>query len=341
MNDEKTPPQNDDVELLHQVREGFDLLKAEIGKVIIGQDEIVRQLLAAIFCQGHVLIIGVPGLAKTLLVKTLAQALGWQFKRIQFTPDMMPSDIIGMELLHEDSKTGTRDWKFTHGPIFANIILADEINRTPPKTQSALLEGMQEYTVTSMGTSHPLEKPFIVVATQNPIEQEGTYPLPEAQLDRFMFSLWMDYPTREEEEEIVLSAAPGASYDVAQVFSREQMITFQNLVQRLPVSRHVARYAVAISRATRPSDPEAGAYVRKYVEWGCGPRASQYMVQAGKALAALDGKTTVDAGHVRTAASYILRHRVLPNYNATGEGVTAQQIVEHVLGEVKEPDYTA
>ena len=330
---------SDDMELLRQASEGFARLQQEIGKVIVGQEEIVRQLLAAIFCQGHVLIVGVPGLAKTLLVKTLAQALGWRFKRIQFTPDMMPSDIIGMELLHEDTKSGTRDWKFMHGPIFANILLADEINRTPPKTQSALLEGMQEYTVTSMGTTHQLDRPFIVVATQNPIEQEGTYPLPEAQLDRFMFSLWMDYPTREEEEEIVLNAAPGAEYDVEQIFSREQMIMFQQFVQRMPVSRHVARYAVSISRATRPNNGEAGSYVRKYVEWGSGPRASQHMIQAAKALAALDGKTTVESGHVRAAASYILRHRVLPNYNATGEGVTAQQIVEKIVADVKEPDY--
>ena len=330
-----------DVELLRQASEGYGKLKAEIGKVIIGQDEIIRQLLAAIFAQGHVLIIGVPGLAKTLLVKTLSQVLGWSFKRIQFTPDMMPADIIGMELLQEDRATGARTMRFLHGPIFANIILADEINRTPPKTQSALLEAMQEYTITSMGTSYPLEKPFIVVATQNPIEQEGTYPLPEAQLDRFMFSLWVDYPTVEEEEQIVLATTAPQEAAAHEVFSRDQMVAFQELVRRLPVSRHVVSYAVAIARATRPVGNTASDYTKQYVEWGAGPRASQYMVLAGKALAVLDGRPTVAAEHIRQAAHFVLRHRVLPNYNATGEGITAAQMVEKILSEIKEPDYRA
>ena len=328
-----------DMELLRQAGEGFRKLKAEIAKVIVGQDEIVRQLLSAIFCQGHVLVIGVPGLAKTLLVSTLSQILGWNFKRIQFTPDMMPADIIGMELLQEDRATGSRSWRFMRGPVFANIILADEINRTPPKTQSALLEAMQEYTVTSMGKSYHLERPFIVVATQNPIEQEGTYPLPEAQLDRFMFSLWMDYPSLEEEEEIVLSTAAPQEPDLQQVFSREQMMSFQDLVYRMPVSRHVVSYAVAIARSTRPLGGMAGDYARQYVEWGAGPRASQYIVVAAKAMALLDGQPTVAAEHIRQVAPFVLRHRVLPNYNATGEGVTAQRIVETLLGEIKEPDY--
>ncbi len=331
--------QGADVELLAQASEGFGKLKAEIGTVIIGQDLIVRQLLAAIFCQGHALIIGVPGLAKTLLAKTLSQALGWSFKRIQFTPDMMPADIIGMELLQQDSAGGGRGWRFMHGPIFANIILADEINRTPPKTQAALLEAMQEYTVTSMGTAHKLERPFIVVATQNPIEQEGTYPLPEAQLDRFMFSLWIDYPSREEEEQIVMSTTVPHDLTVQQVFSREQMMAFQDVVLRLPVSRHVVRFAVSIARATRPLGETAGDYVKRYVEWGAGPRASQYMILAAKALAVLDGDPTVSADHILQAAPYVLRHRVLPNYSATGDGITAQQIVERVLTEVHEPDY--
>jgi MoxR-like ATPase len=328
-----------DLQLLRQASQGYARLKQEIAKVIIGQEEIVRQLLTAIFCQGHVLIIGVPGLAKTLLVKTLAQVLAWKFKRIQFTPDMMPADIIGMELLQEDRPSGARSLRFMPGPVFANIILADEINRTPPKTQSALLEAMQEYTVTSMGRSYPLEKPFIVVATQNPIEQEGTYPLPEAQLDRFMFSLWVDYPSVEEEEEIVITTTAPQETSVREVFSREQMIAFQELVRRLPVSRHVVGYAVAIARASRPLSGVASEHTRQYVEWGAGPRASQYMVLAGKALAVLDGEPTVSAGHVRQSASYVLRHRVLPNYNATGEGITAAQIVERILTEIKEPDY--
>ena len=336
-----TQLQPGDVELLRQASEGYGKLKAEIGKVIIGQDQIIRQLLAAIFSQGHVLIIGVPGLAKTLLVKTLSQVLGWSFKRIQFTPDMMPADIIGMELLQEDRATGARTMRFLHGPIFANIILADEINRTPPKTQSALLEAMQEYTITSMGTIYPLEKPFIVVATQNPIEQEGTYPLPEAQLDRFMFSLWVDYPTVEEEEQIVLATTAPQEMAAHEVFSRDQMVAFQELVRRLPVSRHVVSYAVAIARATRPVGNTASDYTKQYVEWGAGPRASQYMVLAGKAMAVLDGRPTVSAEHIRQAAHFVLRHRVLPNYNATGEGITAAQMVEKILSEIKEPDYRA
>ncbi len=351
------PLSSDDLALLKAAHQGCGQLAAEIVKVIVGQRDIVRQLLAAIFAQGHVLIIGVPGLAKTLLVKTLASALGWQFKRIQFTPDMMPADIIGMELLQQDDgafgetsgKTsgntsgetsgGGRVWKFNPGPIFANIILADEINRTPPKTQSALLEAMQEYTVTSMGRSHALEKPFIVVATQNPIEQEGTYPLPEAQLDRFMFSLWVEYPSVEEEEAIVHATTSPAEVRVEAVFSKERMIAFQQLVKRVPVSRHVVSYAVALARATRPDDPAAGATTREFIEWGAGPRASQYMILAAKALAVLDGQTAVTAGHVREAAVIVLRHRVLPNYNATGEGMTAGRIVEKILGEVKEPSY--
>ena len=331
--------QEGDLELLRHASEGYRKLKAEIGKVLLGQDEIVRQLLAAIFSQGHVLIIGVPGLGKTLLVKTLSKVLGWNFKRIQFTPDMMPADIIGVELLQEDRASGTRSMRFLHGPIFANIILADEINRTPPKTQSALLEAMQEYTVTSMGKSYHLEKPFIVVATQNPIEQEGTYPLPEAQLDRFMFSLWMDYPTAQEEENIVLTTTAMQEDNVQQVFTRDQMMAFQDLVRRMPVSRHVVGYAVALSRATRPLSGLASDMTRQYVEWGAGPRASQYWVLAGKSLAVLDGQCTVSAEHIRQSAPYVLRHRVLPNYNATGEGITSQQITEKVLAEIKEPDY--
>jgi MoxR-like ATPase len=244
-----------------------------------------------------------------------------------------------MELLQEDPATGTRSWRFVHGPIFANIILADEINRTPPKTQSALLEGMQEYTVTSMGKTYPIDRPFVVVATQNPIEQEGTYPLPEAQLDRFMFSLWMDYPSAEEEEQIVMATTAGALPPAGQVFTREQMLAFQELVWRLPVSQHVVRYAVALARGSRPVGKTAGEYVRKYVEWGAGPRASQYIVLAAKAMAVLDGQPTVTAEHVRQAAPFVLRHRVLPNYNATGEGITAQQIVEKLLEEIREPDY--
>lgn len=328
-----------DLQLLHQASEGFSKLRTEIGKVIVGQDKIVRSLLSAIFCEGHVVIIGVPGLAKTLLVKTTAEVLGWKWHRIQFTPDMMPADVIGMELLQEDPATRARHMTFVPGPVFANIILADEINRTPPKTQSALLEAMQEQQVTSMGKVHLLDKPFIVVATQNPIEQEGTYPLPEAQLDRFMLSLWIDYPSVEEEERIVAQTTSPRQVKLEPVFTKQQMIEFQQLVRRVPVSRHVISYAVAIARATRPNSPAASEYVRSYVEWGAGPRAAQHMVLAAKALAVMDNQPTVSAANIREVAMAVLRHRVLPNYQASGDGIGITDIIGHVLGEISEPQY--
>jgi MoxR-like ATPase len=327
-----------DLQLLEQASAGYGKLRQEIARVIVGQEMIVRPLLAAVLAQGHSLIIGVPGLAKTLLVKTLSQALGWSFKRIQFTPDMMPADIIGMELIQDDPAVG-RVLRFVPGPIFANMILADEINRTPPKTQSALLEAMQEYTVTSMGKSYHLDRPFLVFATQNPIEQEGTYPLPEAQLDRFMFSLWMDYPSKVEEEQIVHATTETIEPQVQQVFTREQVMAFQHLVRRIPVSRHVVSYAVAIARATRPKDEDASDYARQYVEWGAGPRGSQHMILAAKALAVIDGQPTVSAEHIRNVAPFVLRHRVLPNYNAAGEGIDAGILVRRILDEVNEPMY--
>ena len=329
----------DDVALLEEACRGYQRLREEIGKVIIGQGAVIRTLLAAIFSEGHVLVIGVPGLAKTLLVKTLGQALGWKFRRLQFTPDMMPADIIGMELLQEDVATGQRALRFVPGPIFANIILADEINRTPPKTQSALLEAMQEYTVTSMGHGHVLDKPFIVVATQNPIEQEGTYPLPEAQLDRFMFSLWMDYPAVADEERIVLETTAPQQAAAEPVFSKAQMIAFQALVRRLPVSQHVVSYAVAIVRATRPRGTAASEVARTYVEWGAGTRAAQHMVLAGKAQAVLDGTPTVTTAHIRQIAPLVLRHRVLTNYQAAGEGIDVAEIIARILAEIAEPQY--
>ena len=338
----ETPQIDDaDVALLKQANEGYLKLKSEVGKIIIGQDQIVRPALAAIFCQGHTLLIGVPGLAKTLLVKTLAETLNWDFKRIQFTPDLMPSDIIGMELLQEDPESGSRSMTFVKGPIFGNIILADEINRTPPKTQAALLESMQEYTVTSMGKQHALERPFVVFATQNPIEQEGTYPLPEAQLDRFMFSLWIDYPTAEQEEEIVLSTTDAREVAVSQSLSIDQVREFQNLVRRVPVSRHVVKYAVALARATRPDSPDASEFIRKYVSWGAGPRAGQNLVLAAKALAVIDGQPTVSAALIREASNWVLRHRVLPNYNAAGDGISDLDILNHIVEEVPEPVYKA
>ncbi len=328
----------DDVALLAEASQGFQRLESEIGRVIIGQEDTVRSLLAAIFCEGHVLLVGVPGLAKTLLVKTLSQVLGWDFRRIQFTPDMMPADIIGMELLQEDAGGG-RQMRFVPGPIFANIILADEINRTPPKTQSALLEAMQELQVTSLGNRHGLDRPFVVVATQNPIEQEGTYPLPEAQLDRFMFSLWMDYPGVEEEERIVMETTAPRPIELEPVFSKEQMMRFQALVRRIPVSRHVVGYAVALARATRPDSPASSELATRYVQWGAGPRAGQHMVLAGKALAVLDGEPTVTAKHIRQAAPHVLRHRVLTNYQAAGEGLSTADIVTRIIEEISEPQY--
>jgi MoxR-like ATPase len=335
------PLDGSDLELLHSAAAHSKRLEAEIGKVIVGQHQAVRAMMTSVFAQGHALLIGVPGLAKTLLVRTLAQTLGWSFRRIQFTPDMMPSDIVGMELLQEDPTTGRREMKFVHGPVFSNLILADEINRTPPKTQSALLEAMQELTVTSMGRSYPLERPFLVFATQNPIEQEGTYPLPEAQLDRFMFSLWLDYPSRTEEEAIVTATTEERTHTVQPVLSHESALAYQRLVRRMPASHHAVSYAVSIARATRPRDEYAASCAKRYVEWGAGPRASQHMILAAKAIAVLDGRTAVSAGDVREAAPLVLRHRVLPNYTAAGDGVDANEIVRRILDEVQEPTYAS
>ena len=335
--DPAAPLPPDDLTLLDQGKQEMRGLKDEIGRVIVGQDETVGAVLAAVLSQGHTLIIGVPGLAKTLLVKTAAQALGWSFKRIQFTPDMMPADVIGMELLQDDKASGQRSMKFVPGPLFAQMVLADEINRTPPKTQSALLEAMQEYQVTSLGTAHRLPSPFLVFATQNPIEQEGTYPLPEAQLDRFMFSLWMDYPSASEEEEIVLETTHAVAPTVGAVCNMAQMEALQQLVRRVPVSRHVVRYAVALARATRPQTDVSMKFINDFVAWGAGPRASQHMILGAKALAVLDGEPAVSAEHIRQIAPLVLRHRIMPNYNAAGEGVGAADLVKRVIDTVHEP----
>jgi len=314
-------------------------LREQIGRVIVGQEEIVESLLAAILCQGHVLIVGVPGLAKTLLVRTLGAGLGLGFKRIQFTPDMMPSDILGTELIQEDSATGQRVLRFAPGPVFSQLILADEINRTPPKTQAALLEAMAERQVTVAGKTMKLDEPFVVVATQNPIEQEGTYPLPEAQLDRFMFSLWMDYPSQAQEVEIVCETPRIQSEQISEVFDAAALLESSRAVWRMPVSRHVADYAVALARATRPDEPGAPEVTGQYVAWGAGPRAGQFMVLGAKALAAMAGRPTPDCDHVRRVAMAVLRHRLVTNYAATGDGVTAADIVAGVLKAVAEPSY--
>ena len=329
-----------DTEAFDQVRERCSRLRGQVQRVIVGQEQTVETLIAAVLCQGHTLIVGVPGLAKTLLVQTLAGAMDLGFKRVQFTPDMMPSDILGTELIQEDPATGRRELRFSHGPIFAQMILADEINRTPPRTQAALLEAMAERQVTVAGQTLPLEEPFVVVATQNPIEQEGTYPLPEAQLDRFMFSLSMGYPTKEHEVQIVTETPRIRSEQIEAVFTRAELIESSRAVWQMPVSRHVVDYAVSLARATRPDETETTELARQYVAWGAGPRAGQFMVLGAKALAAMEGQPTPGCNHVRRVATAVLRHRVVINYAATGDDITAENIVRDLLDHVSEPAYT-
>ena len=337
--DSTTIPADIDTAAFDRIHERCAVLRAQIGRVIVGQEEIIESLLAAILCQGHVLIVGVPGLAKTLLVRTLGAGLGLGFKRIQFTPDMMPSDILGTELIQEDSATGQRVFRFAPGPVFSQLILADEINRTPPKTQAALLEAMAERQVTVAGKTMKLDEPFVVVATQNPIEQEGTYPLPEAQLDRFMFSLWMDYPTQAQEVEIVCQTPRIQSEQISEAFDTAGLLESCRAVWQMPVSRHVADYAVALARATRPGEPGAPEITQQYVAWGAGPRAGQFMVLGAKAIAAIAGQPTPGCDHVRQVAMAVLRHRLVTNYAATGDGVTTADIVTGVLKAVAEPSY--
>ena len=312
-----------DIEGAKALVEKYDALRAEIGKVIVGQHDIIHNTILSIFCQGHVLLVGVPGLAKTLLVNTIGKALGLSFSRIQFTPDLMPSDIVGTEILDE-----SRQFKFIKGPVFANIVLADEINRTPPKTQAALLEAMQEKCITVSGKTYKLQEPFFVLATQNPIEQEGTYPLPEAQLDRFMFNLMLDYPTYEEEIDIVKNTTIGKDADVKAVLSPEEIIYFQQLVRRVPVPDNVYEYAVNLVAKTRPGTEKAHEWANRYLSWGAGPRASQYLIIGAKANALLSGKYSPDIEDVQRVAVPILRHRIIRNYTAEAEGVSIEAIVE-------------
>ncbi len=326
-------------DLLQRATDGYSRLQSEVHRVIIGQDEVIRNLVSALFARGHCLLVGVPGLAKTRLVKTLAQSLSWEFKRIQFTPDLMPSDILGTEILDTDAATGARSLRFVRGPIFANVVLADEINRTPPKTQSALLEAMQEYAVTVAGHSMPLEPPFFVVATQNPIEQEGTYPLPEAQLDRFMYSLHVDYPSHSEEERIAVETTGNEDAAAQPVFTRAELLQVQRLVREIPVSSHVVSYAVRLARATRPTSPDATPMIRRYAQWGAGPRASQYMLLGAKSLAVMQGKATPTANDIRAVAPLVLQHRIIPNYAAVADEITAARLVQDLLQIVKEPTY--
>ncbi len=312
-----------DIEGAKALVEKYDALRAEIGKVIVGQHDIIHNTILSVFCQGHVLLVGVPGLAKTLLVNTIGQALGLSFSRIQFTPDLMPSDIVGTEILDE-----SRQFKFIKGPVFANIVLADEINRTPPKTQAALLEAMQEKCITVSGKTYRLQEPFFVLATQNPIEQEGTYPLPEAQLDRFMFNLMLDYPTYEEEIDIVKNTTTAKDVKVNAVLSPEEIVYFQQLVRRVPVPDNVYEYAVNLVAKTRPGTEKAHEWTNRYLSWGAGPRASQYLIIGAKANALLSGKYSPDIEDVQRVAVPILRHRIIRNYTAEAEGVSIEAIVE-------------
>ena len=312
-----------DVEAADAFHKRFTELEKEIGKVIIGQQSVVRLLLTSLFCQGHSLLVGVPGLAKTLLVKSISSALDLSFSRIQFTPDLMPSDILGSETLDKD-----RNFRFNKGPIFANIVLADEINRTPPKTQAALLEAMQEYSVTAAGATYPLEKPFFVLATQNPIEQEGTYPLPEAQLDRFLFNILLDYPSFEEEVSVVKGTTSGVEVSLNKVMSAEDILYFQQLIRRVPVTDHVVEYAVRLVQKTRPNTPNAHEWATKYLEWGAGPRASQYLVVAAKCHALIQGKYSPDEEDIRAIAEPVLRHRIVRNFKAEAENISLESIIK-------------
>ena len=327
-------------DVLQEFSQHRQIMQEELQKVIVGQADVIEQIFAAVFTRGHCLLVGVPGLAKTLMVSTLAQILDIRFKRIQFTPDLMPSDITGTNVL-EEHEHGRRDFRFVQGPIFANIVLADEINRTPPKTQAALLQAMQEREVTVGQETYPLPEPFFTIATQNPIEQEGTYPLPEAQLDRFMFSLWMDYPGVEDEQQIVMETTAPRPVDLDVVYTKEQMLSYQVLVRRMPVSRHVVSYAVALARATRPGTAASSDWAARFVQWGAGPRAGQHMVLAGKAFAVLDGSPTVTAAHIRRAAPMVLRHRVLTNYQAAGEGLGTYTIISRIIDEISEPQHAS
>jgi MoxR-like ATPase len=324
-----------DVQQLERLATAVQELRTQVARRIVGQEDVVEGILGALLAGGHALLIGVPGLAKTMMVHTVAEALALSFNRVQFTPDLMPGDITGTEIIEEDLTTGKRAFRFVPGPVFANVVLADEINRTPPKTQAALLQAMQEHQVTAGGTTYRLPEPFFVLATQNPIEQEGTYPLPEAQLDRFMFELRVGYPSREEEEAIVEQTTGSAETRVEPVLDAEALLAMQGLVRRIPVSRQLVRSAVTLARMTRPMDADAPAVVRQFVEWGAGPRASQYLVLGAKARAALSGRPMADLDDVKAVAHTVLRHRVVTNFAAEAEGRTSEDVVRELVREGK------
>ncbi|MGQ9643589.1 MAG: AAA family ATPase [Ignavibacterium sp.] len=324
-----------DVELVQQLNKKISEVKSEIAKVIVGQDEIIDQLIIALMSKGHCLLVGVPGLAKTLLIKTLAEVMDLKFSRIQFTPDLMPSDITGTEVLEEDQLSKKRNFRFIAGPIFANMILADEINRTPPKTQAALLEAMQEHKVTASGVTHQLPEPFFVLATQNPIEQEGTYPLPEAQLDRFMFNLWLNYPSYEEEIKVVQTTTSGYNAQLNKVLAAQEILTFQNLIRRVPVADNVIQFAVKVSNMTRPVNGNSPQFIKQWITWGAGPRASQYLILAAKSRAVIQGRFTPNIDDVKTVMLPVLRHRIITNFSAEAEGISSVDVIKKLLEETE------
>ncbi len=324
-----------DLEAVKEIARTRDAIVAEVRKQIVGQDAVIEELLIALFARAHALLVGVPGLAKTLLISTLAEVLDLRFNRIQFTPDLMPSDITGTDVLQEDRASGQRAFTFLKGPIFANVVLADEINRTPPKTQAALLQAMQEYKVTAGGRTYPLDLPFFVLATQNPIEQEGTYPLPEAQLDRFMFEIGVDYPSRTDEVEIVKATTSAYRAQIVKVLDGPRILRLQELVRRVPAADSVVAYAVALARASRPSAPEAPPFVKEWLSWGAGPRASQFLILGGKARAILDGRYAVSIDDVRALAPSVFRHRLVLNYRAESEGVRPLDVISRLLDTVR------
>jgi len=331
------PNQNaggDDAAMVEKLGEARDAIVAELRKTIVGMDQVIEEMMIAIFARGHCLLVGVPGLAKTLLVSSLAKTMSLSFKRIQFTPDLMPSDITGTELLQEDPETHERRFKFQKGPVFTNLLLADEINRTPPKTQAALLEAMQEKRVSSGGVDYKLDQPFFVLATQNPIEQEGTYPLPEAQLDRFLFNILVKYPSRDEELDIMRSVTTDDEPELKEVVDGATILEFQHLVRRIPVADHVFQYAAELVRATRPNEPHAPEFVKKLMAWGAGPRASLNLILAGKARAALRGRSHVSVEDIRDLCLPILRHRIIPSFAARSEGMTADSLIEKLVEEI-------
>ena len=327
-----------DLEAAEFLKNARESILSELKKRIVGQDQVIDELLMALFSQGHCLLVGVPGLAKTLLISSLAEILDLQFNRIQFTPDLMPSDIIGTDIIQEDVEKGSRFFRFIKGPVFSNILLADEINRTPPKTQAALLQAMQEYKVSAGGVTYPLDLPFFVLATQNPIEQEGTYPLPEAQLDRFMFNIYIDYPDASDEKQIVMTTTSAYDPKLERVITGEEILRLQKIVRKVPIAESIVDYAVALSRSSRPNNPEAPDFIKDWVNWGAGPRASQYFVLGAKARAIMHGRYHVSHDDIKAVAKPVLRHRILTNFNAEADGITSLDIIDRLLEIIKPPD---